>query len=154
MRRFCAEGWVLDYDRDATAAAYRLVREDPGLSCGCAPCLNWSRTRDRLLPTRFRTILDEFGVAHDREAELYHTVRTEAGHLCGGWYHLVGHLIAVPQAAPATISIDAFHISFSRRNDLVAAPLQGHPLVQLDFHCTVPWLSDVPEPAIDFWSGR
>jgi hypothetical protein len=39
-----------------------------------------------------------------------------------------------------------FQIGFTRRIALLKGPFQGHPVVQLEFQATVPWLLTEEEP--------
>src|SRR5262245_29774835 len=86
--------WRIEFDRPATVAAHARVTVPAPEACGCDPCRNWARTRQRILPAAFLGLLDRLGVPIDREAEVYHICRLESGlHSYGAWYHFVGRVL-------------------------------------------------------------
>ena len=141
----------IEYDRSATAEAYRRMPKGGAESCGCEPCQNWVLTRQRLMPSAFVSLLDRFGVSPDRDAEVYHNCRLDSGlHDYGGWYHFVGRM----SGATSWIrnfegaALEPFEIRLRDQHDIVSDAFAGCSIVQLDFHAIVPWLSDLPEPEV------
>ena len=148
LPRFESDGWVIEYDAPATDAAYAELAADPALACGCEPCQNWARTRDRLHTPAFRELLDRFGIRPDREAEIAHMVRLAEGHVYGGWYHFVGRLLARPAESTASLWLPPFAVSFREDAQLVPPPFAPLRPLQLEFNGVFPWLSNVPEPDV------
>lgn len=136
-------GWRLEYDRVATAAAYDKVPVSGPESCGCDPCRNWSLTRERLLPSELRALLERFGVPFDKEAEVYHNARLDSGlHSYGGWYHFVGRVIS---DSLGFVRFGSFSVFFHLKPSLVPEAFADQSVCQLEFDAEVPWLSEVPE---------
>lgn len=113
--------------------------------------------RGRRLTRCALRLLDDPGIPPDREAEAWHTHAVEPGkHHYQGWFHFVGRLIAGPDAAtqimPNALKLDLevvegdFRLGFTNRVALLRDPFRGHPIVQLEFETTVPWLLSEPEP--------
>jgi hypothetical protein len=139
-------GWQVEYDREATAAAYAGTPASGPESCGCAPCRNWAATRERLFPREFRELLERLGVPFDRECEVYHNCRLEAGlHSYGGWYHLVGRVLSGERESSPHVRFGPLSVYFHSSPALVPEAFAGQPVVQLEIDAEVPWLSEVPE---------
>ena len=78
-------------------------------------------------------------------------------HQYGGWFHLIGSIVTGADAAkqvaeniwqPDLEKTDQhFQLGFSSRIELIQAPFNNLPLVQLEFIAEVPWVLDSPEPS-------
>jgi len=139
-------GWRIEFDRPATVAAHaRSLCRGPE-RCGCAPCRNWAKTRDRLLPDDFRHLLQRIGIPLDGEAEVYHNGRLRNGrHSYGLWCHFVGRVLAGERDCAPNIETGTFSAFFHSKPALLADAFAGQSTVQLEVEAEVPWLSDVPE---------
>src|SRR5262245_32030902 len=132
MERLELHGWKILYDRAATQAAYAKVPIGGADSCGCDPCRNWVQSRDRLLPPELRALLDQLGIAPDRDAEVYHCARLESGlHSYGGWYHFVGQVLEGDRKDSPHIAFGAFSVFFHSKPALLPEAFTGYPVVQL-----------------------
>jgi hypothetical protein len=141
-------GWRIEHDRSATAAAYARAPVNGPEMCGCDPCRNWAATRGRLLPEAFRGLLDRLGIPFDREAEIYHNCRLEAGlHSYGAWYHFVGKVLFGERERSPNVVFGALSMYFHSKPDSLPEAFRGQPVVQLQLVAEVPWLSEVPEAA-------
>jgi len=141
-------GWKIQFDRDATSAAYRVALQGGPESCGCDSCRNWCASRERLLPVDFRKLLARLGIPFNHEIEVYHNGRLENGlHSYGGWYHFVGNVLFGEKGCSANIKFGGLSVYFHSKPMLLADSFIGQSVVQLEFDATVPWLSDIPEEA-------
>jgi hypothetical protein len=139
-------GWRLEYDRLATIAACKLALAYGPEQCDCNPCRNWVATRDQLFPIGFRDLLNQLGISHDCEAEVYHNCRLESGlHSYGAWYHFIGRVIYGERECSPFIVFGSFSVYFHSKPALMPESFAGQPVVQLEVVTEVPWLSDVPE---------
>jgi hypothetical protein len=140
------QGWTISHDRDATRVAYGQIAAGGADGCTCDMCRNWVLSRHALLPTAFKELLDQLGIPLSRDAELVHYARLDSGlHLYGGWYHLVGSIVSGEREGSPPLTFPPVAVLFHSRHDLVAEPFAKHSVVQLYFHCEVPWLSALPE---------
>jgi hypothetical protein len=146
MEHLSLQDWEILYDREATRAAYSRITAGGAEFCNCAPCRNWVLSRHELLPVKFRDLLDRLGIPVERDAEVYHNARLESGlHSYGGWYHFVGKVERGERENASRLSFPPFTVYPHSRPVLVPQVFAGQPVVQLEFECEVPWLSDVPE---------
>ena len=139
--------WELDIDPVITAACYALYVNEP---CDCNDCRNFRAAGDRAFPMPFRELASRLGVDLRKPSELCHY--GEAGQPCptGGWFHLVGTLLSGRDAwrqiderswqADTEPDFGLTGLGFTRRIALLPDPFKGHPIVQLEFQTTVPWV--------------
>jgi hypothetical protein len=141
-------GWHIEFDRDATIAAYRQVTIGGPELCNCDYCKNWAQTRSQILPANFQELLGQLGIPSDRECEVYQCAKLETGlHQYGGWYHFVGHVLNGEREGSANIEFGSFSVYFHSKPALLPQAFAGLPVVQLEFEAKIPWLSNVPEPS-------
>src|SRR5262245_57758370 len=146
MEHLSLQDWEILYDRAATRAAYSRITAGGAERCNCAPCRNWVLSRHELLPVKFKELLDRLGIPIERDAEVYHNARLESGlHSYGGWYHFVGTVVRGERERLPPLSLPPLAVGFCSRAALVPEEFRDHPVVQLEFHADVHWLSDVPE---------
>ena len=139
-------GWRTLYDRATTIAAYANVPAGGPETCTCNTCRNWVQSRDQLFPPKFLALLERLGVAHDREAEVYHNGRLESGvHCYAGWYHFVGQVQRGEQEGLPDVMFGPFAVYFHSHPALLPEAFRGLSVAELEFEAQVPWLSDVPE---------
>src|SRR4030042_5467212 len=85
--------WQYECDREATKAAYALVRHGGAAECNCNGCRNFVAARDSIFPVAFINFLESLGIDPLKESEAYHVARLAPGrHDYGGWFHFVGSL--------------------------------------------------------------
>lgn len=139
-------GWKIEYDREATTAAYGAKPLRGPAACACAACRNWCASRERLLTIDFRNLLADLGILFDHEIEVYHNGRLENGlHSYGGWYHFIGRVLFGEAECSPNVVYGSFSAYFHSKPTLLADGFIGQSVVQLEIEAQVPWLSDVPE---------
>ncbi len=150
--------WKLDCDPEDTRGAHARRLKGGPEECGCLTCRNFALARPQLYPPEVLSLFEKLGIPSDREAEVYHITRLPSGlHLYGGFFHLVGALVAgddVKKRAKSSIRTfelepvsDRFSLGFTRDVQLVPETFAGLALVQLEFTAESPWVID--EPYID-----
>jgi hypothetical protein len=150
--------WVMLAEPDLTARVYAAIERGGADACGCAPCRNFAAARAQIYPPEVLALFAELGIDSTREAEIYHVARITPGrHSYGGWFHFVGALQSGNDSKTALedgqtrVSFEPvtpqFAVAFTSRVDLVPAPFERAPLLQLEFAAEVPWLlPDAKEP--------
>jgi hypothetical protein len=148
--------WLIAHDPDATRRCYAQL--PAGSGCDCSSCRNFEAALGQTFPDEFLHLLGTLGVDPTKQAELCHYCREGSGlHLTGGWYHLVGSIVAGDDACrrengASTFWFEefrpGFEFGFSARLALVQHVFTGLPLVQLEFQTRVPWVITDSEPQI------
>ena len=146
--------WLIDHDTDATRRCYAPFAV--GTGCDCNQCRNFDAAAGRTFPSEFVALADALGIDPVKPAELCHWCREPSGlHLTGGWFHLVGLIVAGEDVMHWDGSSGTFRFEelvpglefgFSARLALVREAFAGLPLVQLEFQTRVPWVLAEPEP--------
>jgi hypothetical protein len=111
--RLAIGDYEIEFDRDATVAAYSRFTGPEPEKCLCWYCRNWSAGRDLLLSDPVRALLDKLGVPADGEIEVWEVPGDNRPHLCGGWYMIVGRLVRRPQKENREFSCGGWHLSWS-----------------------------------------
>jgi hypothetical protein len=161
MKHIMFARWEIECDQETTRDLFSRVQSGAPETCGCVPCRNFAAAREQLYPVDVIQLLDSLGIPHDREAEVYHTHRIRPRrHGYGGWFHFVGRIvggldackqIGTTKDAPVwgfdleKVSAE-FKMGFTQRIGLLKEPFQGHPIVQIEFQATVPWVLTEEEP--------
>ena len=78
--------WVVKYDAETTRAVYAQIESGDAERCGCEPCLNFARVREKVYPQEALKVLDKLGVDFTKEAEVYHFSKVRPG-----WHHYGGY---------------------------------------------------------------
>jgi len=139
-------GWRIEFDREATAAAYACAAIRATEPCSCAPCRNWAATRERFLPGEFLALLSRLGIPFDQDAEVYRNGRLESGlHLYGAWYHFIGRVVFGEKECSPNVVYDPVSLYFCSSESLLPEPFEGQPIVQLEIEAKVPWMTEIPE---------
>lgn len=132
------------YDRDATIAAYQGMGRGGADECPCSTpcdeCKNFAAQRDVAYPLQFKNLLDQLGIDSTKEAEVF-TYREQQGgwQEYGGWFYLVGALVAgIP---PTNWHPDAtgFHCHFSTSHP-DPGDFKGRPALRLSFDVRLKWV--------------
>lgn len=140
--------WELEHDPATTAECYAAhVITNP---CDCTECQNFRAASDRAFPHSFRHLASLLGIDLAKPAELCHYGNPGDDCPTGGWFHFVGNLRegsdAWKQVGQASWVGDLerylgkSELGFSNSIALLPDSFQGHPVVQLEFHVTVPWV--------------
>lgn len=148
--------WRLECDPETTSRLYES--RELGSGCGCAYCRNFTAALPFAFPERVQQLFAKLGIDVRKPAELFDCDRDESGQrFSGGWYHFVGHILSgddgwmqrgeVFQASFEPINADV-SIEMTSRLALVPESFARQRIVQIDFHCHVPWVLDEPEPTM------
>ena len=140
--------WELDIDPVLTAQCYARYVMDQ--RCDCTDCRNFRAAGDGAFPPQFRGLASRLGVDLTKPSELCHY--GQAGQPCptGGWFHVVGALLS-GRDAWKQVGANSWHgdtepdfgldgLGFTNRIALLPEAFKGHPVVQLEFQTTVPWV--------------
>jgi hypothetical protein len=127
-------------DGDATAAIYSIIQRSDTEECGCIFCRNFAAQRELVYPPSFRALLDQLGIAAATEGEVFEYGPAEDGlHVYGGWFYLVGEMVAAGERNSNDASSPHFEFFFT--SSFPDAPaFQGGPLLALEFTAHVDWV--------------
>jgi len=142
-------GWLIEYDKTATEAAYSAL--PPDIGCTCHTCRNYSAYIPEL-PSAVRDFFAEFGIDPAKPPETYETIFEDGKVLYGGFYHLVGNYLSGDDAwqpvsknhehqkVTAFYKIaDDFEIGFTEHVVLVPDGFTS-PVVQMEISFALPWV--------------
>jgi hypothetical protein len=132
---------TIRHDREATAAVYRTLDRTFTQECGCVFCRNFAAQRDIVYPAAFRALLEQLGIDPNKEGEAFEYGPVEDGlHLYGGWFYLVGELIAPGERnsfVPSTPPDIPFDFFFTTSGPAARA---FHPRLALEFTTRIKWM--------------
>lgn len=161
--------WKLRADSYHTQIAYQTI-QGVTRSCDCRWCSNFVAVREDVYPRDVLALLDDLGVDHTKEADLYQQDRDPSlgKILYRWWFYFIGHIEEGRQAwefkgrrpdkvLPVTYwdkhletlrePPSYFGIGFSddgrRREEerqFVPEQFEGFNLVQVEFNAYVPWM--------------
>ena len=135
----------MEYDRDATSAAYTHVLQAGADVCRCDSCENFARLRAKAYPEQFIAVLRSLGIDPLKEDEAYECSKDESGlYLYGGWLHFVGRVIRVGKE----IEVGEFRFWFDQAGN-VPSPhdaFKSGPVSAIEFLTHLPWVLERPEP--------
>jgi hypothetical protein len=124
-------GYVLEYDREATAAA-RIAVPGPE-ACGCWYCRNWVAGRERLVPASVVDLLTRLGAPLAGEIEVWEVPDEQHPHLYGGWYMLVGRVVSRPAEGVREFAMDGWQLSWSSGSSYEVPQFAGQEVCELHF---------------------
>lgn len=131
-------GWVLDCDVEATRRAYAQMESGDCNQCTCLPCRNFVAARALAYPEAGLRLYEQLGIRPDREADADELGPSDArGRLYYGWHHFVGRVVHDPGDA---VVLDGVTFSFLESRFRAHPAFDGHPLVQMEFVTSIPWL--------------
>ena len=143
--------WSIRFDPELTRELYAKTA---GISCECTDCVNFRAAGALAFSPPFLHLLTQLGVEPSKPAELCHYGASGEPMPTQGWFHVVGRLEsgrdAWQQAGQDSYSLDPepfpgmTSIGVTARLSQVPEPFEGHPLVQLEFETTVPWVTTAP----------
>jgi len=148
--------WKLQCDPEATREAFLRVTIGSPESCGCADCLNFAASRERVYPSLCLSIFNELGIDSHKESEIWHTHRDENGlHHYGGFFHFIGAIesgrdVMVKKSGYRTYDFETigerFEWGLASETALVPSSFAGLPVTQFEFATRIPWIIEMPEP--------
>ena len=143
--------WCIRFDPDVTRELYAKTS---GGTCECTDCVNFRAAGELAFSPPFLHLLWQLGVEPSKPAELCHCGASGEPMPTQRWFHVVGCLEggrdAWQQTGPDTHSLEPepfpgiTSIGFTSRVSPVPKSYEGHPLVQLEFETTVPWVTAAP----------
>jgi hypothetical protein len=126
-------GYVVEYDREATAAAYSCIVVSGPESCGCWYCRNWAAGRERVVPAAVRDLLTRLGVPLAGEIEVWEVPDEEHAHLYGGWYMVIGRLVSRPPEEAREFTMAGWRMSWSSGPSYEVSQFAGEQVCELHF---------------------
>lgn len=157
FRRIEVGGWLLEVDKERTAATYRdlsLISEE----CPCSYCLNYVSAYPHF-PPAIKDFFEQFGIDPRKEGEVYQLYQYQDGsepmYVYAGFYHFVGCILQNPsdsnfmteESNTSGLNFTVFgdfEVNFNTRNELVPKGFP-EPVVQMEFQdLSLPWLFDLP----------
>ena len=142
-------GWLIEYDKTATKAAYSALSLDIG--CTCHTCRNYCAYIPAL-PNEVSDFFVEFGIDPAKPSEVYENIFEDGKVFYGGFYHFVGNYLYGDDAwQPVSKNhehqkvtefykiADDFEIGFTKSVALVPDGFPN-PVVQMEIRFTLPWV--------------
>jgi len=126
-------GYVVEYDREATAAAYFRIAVPGPEACGCWYCRNWAAGRERLVPAAVVAMLARLGAPLAGEIEVWEVPDEQHPHLYGGWYMVVGQVVSKPAEAVREFAMDGWRLSWSSGLSYPVPQFAGQEVCELHF---------------------
>lgn len=131
---------------------YYAAHPLPWITCDCAGCRNFTRAV-KTLPQEVKDFFDALGLDPEKPGELCYYQGTEKDLTGGGWYHLVGAVLAgaskpgdyeVFPAGWYTLA-EGFSVGFKTVCDLLP---EDFPRLcfQMEFNHRLPWLLEEENP--------
>jgi len=131
---------TIRYDRDATAAVYGTVEHGGAQECGCTFCRNFAVQRESIYPASFRALREQFGVDPNKEDEIFECGPAADGrHLYGGWFYLVGEMVAAGERNHNALDSHQFEFFFTSIGPYAPA-CRGGPRLTIEFTTHVKWV--------------
>lgn len=152
--------WRIAVDVEATRLAYSQCTVGGAEICSCVTCRNYRQVRNQALSPEFVRLLEDLGIAPNREGEAYYLAPDGDDnklHVYGGWYHFVGRILEAPtkimkgnveirksiEVSPST------SIAFTEARAPALEPLKrmkSAGLVELEFTLSAPWVLEGETP--------
>ena len=135
---------TIRYDRERTVAIYKSLEHGDTERCGCISCRNFAVQRDVIYPPSFRALLEQLGIDPNKEGEAFEYGPVDDGcHLYGGWFYLVGELVAAGErnvnAPDSRHDAYCFNYFFTRSHPSAGA-FRGGPVLAIEFTTHVKWV--------------
>ena len=140
MQRIQIGPWEIEYDREATRAAYAAGGDSSNYYCGCQGCRNYL-ANTRAFPEAMRQFFDSLGIDPEKPSHLGCAIATgENEYFCSGWYHVIGRY-ASGEAIPHKLTED-FWVELTPSPVYVPKEIPEEQTLQIDFSASLPWLLD------------
>lgn len=153
MTKKTIAGWQIEFDKEATQAAYAKLPDDIG--CTCHTCRNFTKAAPSLPDTVFR-FFKELGIDLLKPSEVYENYYKDGQVFYGGFYHVVGNYLSGDDVwQPVTkdhsheettemhhVAGD-FDIGFTHMPAVVPEGFP-QPVLQMEVSFTLPWMLDEP----------
>ena len=143
--------WTLTVDREATHLTYASVVNGSAEDCECDDCKNYAVSRVAAFPNEIILLLDQLGIDHRKECEVWRMSKDEAGnYLYNGIFHFKGSFegkdcFVTTDGSNGTFSMtdinESFSIGFRMASELTYFK-DKEGLVQVEFETRIPWAID------------
>ena len=153
MTEFVFGGYRLAVDVEATRAYY-AAHSEAWITCQCDGCRNFARAVETL-PQAVRAFFETLGLDVEKPGELMYYQGTPTTLSGGGWYHLVGRILAGDTLPGATEIFpagwyelgDGFSVAFKSACDLLPDDFPA-PAIQMEFEHRMPWVLETENPYV------
>lgn len=153
MTEFVLGGYRLLVDVEATRAYY-ASHDESWITCECDGCRNFAQAIPSM-PQEVMAFFDALGLDLEKPGELMYYEGTPSTLSGGGWYHLVGCILAgdTPPGAHEIFPAgwynltEGFSVAFKSQCDLLPDDFPA-PAIQMEFNHCLPWLLKEPNPYI------
>jgi len=145
MQRIQIGPWEIEYDREATRAAYAAMSSDG--YCDCQGCRNYLANM-RTLPETARQFFNSLGIEPEKYSSLGCAIATgEDEFHYDGWYNFVGQ-----HPSGEDIRLEYTHkltenlwVGLTTSLALVPEVIPEKQALQLEFSASMPWLLNEPK---------
>jgi len=137
--------WEIEYDREATKAAYARMGQDG--YCECKSCRNYLANLP-FLPEETRQFFDHFGIDPAKPYEISSAVPPPPWegplNYQPVWYYCVGQFVSGPESKfcimdDRYIVCENFEIAFSRQCNWPCEEIPKEQALQLSISIVLPW---------------
>jgi hypothetical protein len=136
---------TIRFNRESTMGAYSAIEKGGAEKCGCTYCQNFAAQRAVIYPERFRLLLDQLGIDHAKEGEVYECgLVDDKSRAYGGWFYFAGELPAPSERFTDAASSFQYWVADAKR--LPRPPVDfGKSVLALQFFTKLPWvIADQP----------
>ena len=154
MQRIQIGPWEIEYDREATRAAYAAMSSDG--YCDCKSCRNYL-ANTRAFPEEVRQFFDSLGIDPAKPYEMSSAVPPppcdEPLYYEPVWYHCVGHVISGPpdncsfiilNTETAHVVYKDFSVAFMPKCTWPPEMIPEEQALELVISIVLPWALDEP----------
>ena len=147
MRTISIGRWQFECDPELTAALLGAATGEPRTTCNCAHCRNFRALGSEAFDADTRALLGRLGIDPCKPSELHDAGAGDAGKVpYAGWFHFVGGALTGDREGAAE-TVDGFKYFIIARAIKTPERLLSHPVLQLEFQVSLPWVIDEPVPA-------
>ncbi len=134
--------WQFECDAVLTRSLFAAAAE-VGARCDCAPCRNFRALGPHAFSAPARAILEALGIDPTQASELYPTGVSQAGIVPhAGFFHFVGGSLEGDRES--STEADGFRYFITTHAARVSKTFAPHPVLQLEFETSLPWVLDEP----------
>lgn len=153
IAEFVFGGYRLAVDVEATRTYYE-AHDENWITCECDGCRNFAQAVETL-PQAVQDFFETLGLDVEKPGELMYYQGTPTTLSGGGWYHLVGRILAGDTPPGATELFpagwyqlcDGFSVAFKSQCDLLPDDFPA-PAIQMEFEHRMPWVLKEANPYI------
>src|SRR5262247_1462627 len=129
---------TIRHDPERTRTAYASVTTESAEGCGCPYCRNFLAQRSRVYPEQFCQVLDQLGIAPEKEGDLFEVGPEGSLVIYNGWFYLAGELIEAGERL--TDGGPGLQYFFRASHRPKAFADFGEDVLALEFSAKLPWV--------------